>query len=105
MTCLLIAAGCNVNIVEKCNLWQPSDQLVLRLPLCCVGSKDDMDEIVHMLIEAGTDLIHGNYSHILHKCVQSSVINQVCILLKHGVDLYARNECRETTLHLVVKFN
>jgi len=60
-----------------------------------------MDEIFQMLVEAGADLIHEYYDHILHKCVLDSTINQVRILLNHGVDIYARNERGQTALHCI----
>jgi len=77
------------------------DQLVLSLPLFCIGGNHDMDKHFQMLTEAGANLIHEYYSPILHKCVLDFAMNQVCILLNHGVAI-ARYKYEVMALHLAV---
>jgi len=102
ITRLLLANGCAVSAVERYNCWKHLHQPVLYPPLFCVGGNDAMEEIFHMLIEAGADLIDRCYGSILNTCVKDSAINQVRILLNNVVDIYARNAYEETALHLAV---
>jgi len=89
-----LSAGCDVNAADNCDC----------TPLYYACTKNDNEEILPMLIDAGADLINRENGRLLHRCVERSAMNKLCILLNHyGIDLYLRNQFGETALHVAVR--
>ncbi len=91
---LLLSAGCDVNAADNYDC----------TPLYYACGNDDNEEILPMLIKAGADLINGENSRLLHRCVERSAMNKLGILLnQYGIDLYLRNQFGQTALHVAVR--
>jgi len=97
ITRMLLAAGCNVNAKEK-DGWTP---------LMCVGREDGMDEIFSMLINAGADMTgrcKDNSWSVLHSCcTRDSNVQNVRLLLDHGIDVRQQGLHEPTALHVAVQ--
>jgi len=93
--CLLLSAKCDVNTADNYDC--------MALYYACTN--DDNEEMLHMLIEAGADLISQEKGCLLHCCIERPVMNNLCILLHHyRIDLYLRNQCGQTALHVAVVY-
>jgi len=67
---------------------------------------DDNEEILHMLIDAGADLINEGRRHLLHECVERSAMNNLGILLnRYSVDLYLKKLYGQMALHEAVRMH
>jgi len=91
---LLLAAGCDVNAADRFG----------RTALVHACGDDDNEEILHILIDAGADLINGERGRLLHECVVRSAMNNLGILLnRYCVDLYLKNWSGQSALHVAVR--
>jgi len=64
---VLLSTGCDVNAAD--------DDGCMALHYAC--GYDNSEEILHMLIEAGADLINGEKGRLLHRCVVCSALEKI----------------------------